>query len=70
MRLNRCGCAIAHLVRVERAAWMRAVPGSGHYQCRACGATMLLRRAAVDTARVAEARPGRDPVHHERGVSA
>jgi hypothetical protein len=58
MKLNRCGCDIKHLVRVERTAWMRAMPGSGHYQCRKCGITMLLRRSRVDADRVEEAQMG------------
>lgn len=52
MRLSPCECDPAQLVRVGRARWMRLIPGSGLYQCRACGATMLLQRSRVDDHRI------------------
>lgn len=44
MRLTLCNCGVAYLVRLNRSAWMRFVPGRRHYFCVRCKSHELLSR--------------------------
>lgn len=44
MRLTLCDCGVAYLVRLNRTAWMRFVPGRRHYFCVRCKSHQLLSR--------------------------
>ena len=44
MRLTLCDCGVAYLVRLDRTAWMRFVPGRRHYFCVRCTSHQLLSR--------------------------
>lgn len=44
MRMSPCGCGVTFLVRLNRALWMRLLPGRRHYFCIRCSSHQLLSR--------------------------
>ena len=47
MKLTPCDCGLQYLVRLDRALWMRLVPGRRHYFCVRCRCHQLLSRTGV-----------------------